>query len=250
MSGHNKWSSIKHKKGAKDAKKGKIFSKMAKIIYLAAREGGTDEEKNAKLRMAVAKAKAVSMPNDNIKRAIKRAEGGAEGEDYTEIIYEGYGPEGVAMLVQCLTDNKNRTAASIRHIFSKYGGNLGETGCVGWMFDRKGYITVPKDETNENTLMEVVLEAGAEDIKMEDENVFEVITEADDYEKVNNALEKAGIRMESSEITMIPQNHVKLDESGAKRLLKLMEMLEDDDDVQEVFANFDIDDEIMERLSE
>ncbi|PLX17427.1 MAG: YebC/PmpR family DNA-binding transcriptional regulator [Candidatus Muiribacterium halophilum] len=250
MSGHNKWSTIKHKKGAKDAKKGKIFSKMAKIIYLAAREGGTDEDKNAKLRMAIQKAKSVSMPNDNIKRALKRAEGGTDGEEYTEIIYEGYGPEGVAMLVQCLTDNKNRTAASVRHIFSKYGGNLGEAGCVGWMFDRKGYITVSKEDTDEDSLMEIVLEAGAEDIKTDDESVFEIISEADDYETVNNALEKAGIKIDSSDITMIPQNYVKLDENGAKKLMRLMDMLEDDDDVQEVFANFDIDDEIMERLSE
>ncbi|MFW5782177.1 MAG: YebC/PmpR family DNA-binding transcriptional regulator, partial [Candidatus Muiribacteriaceae bacterium] len=162
MSGHNKWSKVKHKKGAKDQKIGKIFSKMAKMIFLAAREGGTDPEKNAKLRLAISKAKQVSMPNDNIKRALQRAEGTGEGEEYTEIMYEGYGPEGVAMLVQCLTDNKNRTAASIRHIFSKYGGNMGESGCVNWMFDRKGHITVPKDAVAEEELMDIVLEAGAE----------------------------------------------------------------------------------------
>ncbi|MFA7577109.1 MAG: YebC/PmpR family DNA-binding transcriptional regulator [Candidatus Muiribacteriota bacterium] len=248
MSGHNKWSTIKHKKGAKDAKRGKIFSKLAKVIAVAVREGGEDEMYNAKLRIAIEKAKAASMPNDNIKRAIQKGAGVSEGEDYMEIFYEGYGPDGVAMIVECLTDNKNRTAANIRHLFSKHGGNLGENGCVGWMFDKKGYFTIEKSKTTEDKLMELVLDAGAEDIKSDDENVFEVVCEQDVFEDVKKVLDDNGIECESASVTMVPQNYVKLDESGAKKMLRLMDALEDDDDVNEVYANFDIDEKIMESM--
>lgn len=249
MSGHNKWSKVKHKKGAKDQKVGKIFSKIAKMIVLAAKEGGADPDSNAKLRLAIAKAKQASMPNDNIKRAIQKATGAGDGEEYIELSYEGYGPEGVAVIVQCLTDNKNRTAAQIRHLFSKFGGNMGETGCVNWMFDKKGYIAVEKDQIDEESLMELALENGAEDIKS-DENGYEIITDAADFEAVRQAIEDKGIEMAESDITMIPQNYVKLDEHGARKVMRLINNLEDDDDVQDVYANFDIDDEIMEAIEE
>ncbi|MGM0607790.1 MAG: YebC/PmpR family DNA-binding transcriptional regulator [Candidatus Muiribacteriota bacterium] len=248
MSGHNKWSSIKHKKGAKDAKRGKIFSKLAKFITVAVKEGGPDEDKNPKLRTAILKAKSASMPNDNIKRAIQKGAGNTEGDEYISIVYEGYGPAGVAMIVECLTDNKNRTAANIRHLFSKYGGNLGENGCVSWMFNKKGYISVLKSQIDEEKLMETAIESGAEDIKTDDDNVYEIITLPGDFEEVKNNIEKTGLKTENASVTMIPENYVKLDEKGASSMLKLMDALEDDDDVQEVYANFDIDDDIMEGM--
>jgi len=249
VSGHNKWSKVKHKKGAKDQKIGKIFSKIAKMIVIAAKEGGDDPDSNAKLRLAIGKAKQASMPNENIKRAIQKAVGSGDGEEYFELSYEGYGPEGVAVIVQCLTDNKNRTAAQIRHLFSKFGGNLGENGCVAWMFDKKGYISIEKSLIDEEKLMEIALENGAEDIKT-DETSYEIITDPSDFETVRQALEDKEIEMEESDITMIPQTYIKLDEHGAKKVLRLISHLEDDDDVQDVYANFDIDDDIMEMIEE
>ncbi|MBW2631503.1 MAG: YebC/PmpR family DNA-binding transcriptional regulator [Deltaproteobacteria bacterium] len=249
MSGHSKWSTIKHKKGAADAKRGKIFTKIIKEITLAARIGGGDVEGNSRLRQAVAAAKAENMPKDNIEKAIKKGTGELEGAAaYEEVVYEGYGPGGVAVLVEVMTDNKNRTVAEIRHIFSKHGGNLGENGCVSWMFEKKGSIIFSKDDADEDRLMEFALEAGAEDV-VEHESEYEVITEPNTFEDVQSAMDAAEIKYLLAEIGMIPQNTVKLGEDKANQMLKLMEKMEDNDDVQNVYANFDISDEIMEKLS-
>ncbi len=249
MSGHSKWSTIKHKKGAADAKRGKIFTKIIKEITIAARTGGGDVDGNSRLRQAIAAAKAENMPKDNIEKAIKKGTGELEGgAAYEEVTYEGYGPGGVAVLVEVMTDNKNRTVAEIRHIFSKHGGNLGENGCVAWMFEKKGNIVVSKDDVDEDRLMECALEAGAEDVA-ESENEYEVITEPGIFENVRSAMDEAEIKYILAEISMIPQNTVKLEEDKANQMLKLMEKMEDNDDVQHVYANFDISDEIMERLS-
>ena len=249
MSGHSKWSTIKRKKGAADAKRGRIFTRLIKEITVAARMGGGDPEGNPRLRSAIATAKTENMPKDNIERAIKKGTGELEGAVYEEISYEGYGPGGVAVLVDCMTDNKNRTVADIRHAFSKSGGNLGETGCVSWMFDKKGSIMVDKDNTDEEELMDKALEAGAEDV-VEEDNVYQVITAPEDFETVREALEADGMKFIEASITMIPQNVVEVtDEKPAKQILKLLESLEDHDDVQSVSSNFDISDELMEAVS-
>jgi YebC/PmpR family DNA-binding regulatory protein len=245
MSGHSKWHTIKHKKGAADAKRGKLFTKLIKEITVAARTGGGDIEANARLRKAVTDAKAGNMPNDTIDRAIKRGTGEMEGVNYDEITYEGYGPGGVAMLVESMTDNRNRTVAEIRHMFSKNGGNLGEAGSVAWMFDKKGYIVVDKSAKPEDELLDIVLEAGADDMQ-DDGDSFEILTAPENYEAVHEALKKAGIEMQASEISRIPQNYIKLEGADAAQMLKLYEAIDDHDDVQKVYANFDIDESEME----
>ncbi len=239
MSGHSKWHSIKHKKGALDAKRGKLFTKFIKEITVAARSGGGDPEGNARLRKAIADAKAGNMPNDTIERAIRRGTGEEEGVNYEEITYEGYGPGGVALMVESMTDNRNRTVAEIRHIFSKNGGNLGETGSVGWIFERKGYIVVGKADKAEEDLFELAIEAGADDLR-DDEGNFEIITAPENFEAVLSSIKSAGIEPHVAEIEMVPQNYIKLAGQEARQMLKLMEALEDHDDVQKVSANFDI----------
>lgn len=249
MAGHSKWANIKHKKGAADAKRGKVFTRLIKEITVAARMGGGDIDGNPRLRSAVASAKAENMPKDNITRAIKKGTGELEGEVYDEILYEGYGPGGVAVLVECMTDNRNRTVADIRHYFSKSNGNLGESGCVAWMFDKKGLIQVDKATMSEDELMDVALDAGAEDVVEEDEQ-FQVLTAPEDFDAVREAMEEAGVAMLSSEVSMVPKNTIDVTEENiAKSLMKLLDNLEDHDDVQNVHANFDIDDSLMEKLS-
>jgi len=247
MSGHSKWSTIKRKKGALDAKRGKIFTKLIKEITVAARMGGGDPESNPRLRTAIAAAKAENMPKDNIERAIKKGTGELEGTQYEELTYEGYGPGGVAVLVEVLTDNKNRSIAEIRHIFSKHGGNLGENGCVSWMFDKKGLLVFSKDQVSEDDVMAVALEAGADDIK-ETEKEYEVIVDPSEFETVKEAFDKAGIPYLVAEISMVPQNTIALEGKDAEKMLKLMDALEDSDDVQNAYANFDISEAIMETL--
>jgi len=244
MSGHSKWHTIKHKKGALDAKRGKTFTKLIKEITVAARFGGGDAGANARLRKAVSDAKAANMPNDTIDRAIKRGTGELEGVSYDEITYEGYGPGGVAVMVDSMTDNRNRTVAEIRHIFSKNGGNLGASGSVGYLFDKKGYIVVEKSAKPEDELFEVVTDAGAEDLR-DDEDNFEIITAPESFDAVLDAVKKAGVEPQLAEIEMVPQNYIKLAGVEAKQMLKLMESLEDHDDVQKVSANFDIDEADM-----
>ena len=239
MSGHSKWHSIKHKKGALDAKRGKLFTKFIKEITVAARSGGGDPDGNARLRKAILDAKAGNMPNDTIERAIRRGTGEEEGVHYEEVTYEGYGPGGVALLIEAMTDNRNRTVAEIRHLFSKNGGNLGESGSVGWMFDKRGYIVVDKAAKPEEELFELAIEAGADDLRDYEEN-FEIITSPDKFESVLSAVKSGGIEPQVSEITMVPQNYIKLEGQEARQMLKLMEALEDHDDVQKVSANFDI----------
>ena len=246
MSGHNKWSTIKHKKGAADAKRGKVFTKLIKEISVAAKLGGGDPMANPRLRTAIDKAKAENMPKDNIERAIKKGTGEMEGVTYEEIVYEGYGPGGVAVLVEVMTDNRNRTVSDVRSIFTKCNGNMGETGCVSWMFDKKGLIVFNKS-IDFDKLFETALEAGAEDVIEEDEQ-FEVITDQSAFIEVREALEKAAFVSESAEITMIPQTMIKLEGKPAESMLKLMERLEDNDDVQNVYANFDISTEEMEKM--
>ena len=249
MSGHSKWSTIKRKKGANDAKRGKIFTKLIKEITIAARMGGGDPAGNPRLRSAITAAKAENMPKDNIARAIKKGTGDLDGAVYEEILYEGYGPGGVAVLVETMTDNKNRTVADVRHFFAKSGGNLGESGCVAWMFDKKGSIVIDKEGVDEEELMELAIEAGAEDV-VEEETTFQILTEPDDFSEVVEALEKAGIKCQEAAIAMIPKNTVEVtEEKTARSLLKLLDNLEDNDDVQKVHANFDISDELMETLS-
>jgi YebC/PmpR family DNA-binding regulatory protein len=245
MSGHNKWASIKHKKAATDAKRGKLFSKLSKELTISAKTGGGDPSANPRLRLAINKAKAVNMPADNIDRAIKKGTGELPGVSYEEISYEGYGPRGVAIIVESLTDNQNRTSAEIRNIFSKKGGNMAGQGSVSWMFTKKGFIIVNTDKADEDTLMSVAIDAGAEDMKIE-EGVYEITTPISDFEQVKDALEKAGIEVESAELTMIPSSTIKLDGADAKGVLGLVELLEDHDDVQNVYANFDIPDDVLE----
>ncbi len=248
MSGHSKWHSIKHKKAAADSKRGKIFTKLIKEMSVAARIGGGDADSNPRLRTAVAAAKAVNMPLDNIKRAIMKGTGELPGQAYEGVTYEGYGPGGAAVMVETLTDNKNRTVAEIRHLFSKHGGNLAETGAVHWMFARKGYIVVDKEKADEDKLLEIVLEAGAEDLRAEDSS-FAIYTAFESFEGVKNALQKAGIEPDSAELTMVPQNGVHLEGKKAEQMIRLMELLEDHDDVQNVYANFDIDEAEMEAIA-
>jgi len=248
MAGHSKWANIKHRKGAADAKRGKIFTRLIKEITVAARMGGGDIEGNPRLRAAVTTAKTVNMPKDNIARAIKKGTGEIEGEVYDEILYEGYGPGGVAVLVECMTDNRNRTVADIRHFFAKSNGNLGESGCVAWMFDKKGTIQVEKKGISEEELMDLALEAGAEDV-VEEDSGFQVLTAPEEFEAVREALEQAGITIGDAEISMVPKNTIEVtDENVAKSLMKLLENLEDHDDVQNVHANFDMDDSLMENI--
>ena len=245
MSGHSKWHTIKHKKGALDAKRGKIFTKLIKEITVAARTGGSgDVDSNARLRKAVTDAKAQNMPNDTIDRAIKRGTGELEGVAYDEITYEGYGPNGVAVMVETMTDNRNRTVAELRHIFSKNGGNLGESGSVAWMFDKKGYIVVDKAARSEDELFEIAIDAGADDMQ-DDGDVFEIFTAPDSFESVNEAIRKSGIEPQAAEVSMIPQNYIELTGADAKTMMKLYDALEDNDDVQKVYANFDIDESEM-----
>ncbi len=245
MSGHSKWSTIKHKKGAADAKRGKVFTKLIKEITVAARMGGSgDPDANPRLRTAIAAAKAENMPKDNIERAIKKGTGELEGVNYDESIYEGYGPGGAAVLVESLTDNKNRAVADIRHIFAKCGGNMGENGCVAWMFDKKGYLCVAKQAVDEDRLMEIALEAGAEDIR-EDGKQWEVITEPEDFEKVKAALDEASIEYNDAEVTMLPKNTTNVTGKGAEQMVRLMELLDDCEDVQKVYTNADIPDEFV-----
>ncbi|NQT89657.1 MAG: YebC/PmpR family DNA-binding transcriptional regulator [Candidatus Omnitrophica bacterium] len=245
MSGHSKWAGIKHKKAAQDAKRGKIFSKISKELTMAARSGGKDLSANARLRVAVNKARSVNMPADNIDRAIKKGTGELPGVSYEEILYEGYGPKGVAIMVEVVTDNKNRATAEVRNTFTKKGGNLAGTGSVNWIFTKKGYILIKKDAADEDSIMAIVLDAGADDMKTE-EDVYEVTTSPADFEKVKEALAGKGIAVESAEITMIPSSTVRLEGQDARQALGLVELLEDYDDVQNVYANFDIPDEILE----
>lgn len=248
MSGHNKWSTIKHKKGAVDAKRGKVFSKIIKEISIAARMGGGDADGNPRLRTALNAARMANMPKENVERAVKRGTGELEGVNYEEITYEGYGTGGVAVLVEALTDNKNRTVAEIRHIFDKYNGNLGETGCVNWIFLKKGMVVIPAQGLTEDEVMELAIENGAQDVKKEGDT-FEITTDPVDLEPVRKAVEEKGWKIELYELTMIPQNTVKLDGKKAEQMLKMMDTLDDHEDLQKVYANFDISDEEMMKLS-
>lgn len=248
MSGHNKWSTIKHKKGAADAKRGKLFSKLIKEITIAARIGGGDIDGNPRLRTAVGTARAANMPKENIERAIKRGTGEIEGVTYEEVVYEGYGPGGVAVMVEVLTDNKNRTVAEVRHIFDKFNGNLGETGCVAWLFDKKGMVVVSGEGLNEDDVVELALEAGAEDVEGEG-NAYEITTDPGEFEAVRTAVEQKGWMIELAEITMIPKDTVKLEGKKAEQMLRMMDALDDNEDMQKVFANFDISEEEMMKQS-
>jgi len=248
MSGHSKWSTIKHKKGAADARRGKIFTKLIKEITVAARMGGGDPGGNPRLRSAVTAAKAENMPKDNIDRAVKKGTGELPGVSYEEATFEGYGPRGVAVLVEILSDNRKRTVADIRHIFSKNAGNLGEAGCVSWMFDKKGLIVFEKEKIDEEKLMNLALEAGAEDVRDTDKE-YEIITEPAAFEQVKKKLEEGSLKPSYAEVSMVPQSTVRLAGKEAHQMLRLMESLEDSDDVQHVYANFDIPDEEMEQLS-
>ena len=240
MSGHSKWANIKHKKGKADALRGKITTKISREITIAVRMGGADPTGNMKLKLALSKAKANNIPKDNIQRAIQKGAGALEGQSFEEITYEGYGPAGVAMMVSCLTDNRNRTAADVRHVFSKYGGNLGATGCGGYMFQQKGVFAVSKETgVEEDDLMMVALEAGAEDIKNEEEG-FEIVTTPDTFDDVEKALADAGIEVEMAEITMIPDTMAELSAEDAERVQKMLDVLEDLDDVQDVYHNADL----------
>ncbi|GAF76628.1 unnamed protein product [marine sediment metagenome] len=248
MSGHSKWSTIKRKKGKVDAQRGKIFTKIIRVITVAARSGGGDPETNVKLKTAIQLAKENNMPNENIERAIKRGTGEADGVSYEELLYEGYGPGGVAVLIEALTDNKNRTTPEVRKIFSKNAGNLGENGCVAWMFDKRGYFIFEKAKVNEDTIVDLALEAEAEDVKSDNENI-EVITPPEDYQKFSNLIKEQNIDCLLSEVTLIPKTTVDLEGKKATQMLNLMEQLEEQDDVQKVYANFNIADEIMEEIS-
>jgi YebC/PmpR family DNA-binding regulatory protein len=248
MSGHSKWATIKHKKAAVDARRGKVFTKLIRELTSAARMGGGDADSNPRLRTAVAAAKTANMPSDTIQRAIKKGTGELPGEIYEEITYEGYGAGGVAVLVDVLTDNKNRTVAEIRHLFAKHGGNLGETGCVAWMFARKGVITLNTQQIDEDTLLELVLEAGGDDVKTE-EDVYEIVTAPEAFEEVRSALEQKGLTFDVAEVTMMPQNTVPVEGKQAEQVLRLMEALDDQDDVRKAHANFDISDEVMAALA-
>ncbi|MDR3562696.1 MAG: YebC/PmpR family DNA-binding transcriptional regulator [Negativicutes bacterium] len=243
MSGHSKWANIKHKKGRMDAIRGKVTTKISREITVAVKTGGADPSGNMRLKLALQKAKENNVPKDNIQRAIQKGQGALDGGNYEEILYEGYGPGGVAVLLDILTDNRNRTVADIRHLFSKNGGNLGESGCVGWMFDKKGLFLIDKTiKMAEEDLMLLVIEAGAEDFKSEDDQ-YEIITAPGDWEGVREALDLGGIPMATAQITMVPQTTVELTGDDAVKMLKLMDALEDHDDVQEVYANFDIDED-------
>ena len=248
MSGHSKWSTIKRKKGAKDAERGRVFTRLIKEITVAARQGGGDETSNPRLRSAIQTAKGANMPSKNIDNAVKKGTGELPGVTYEEITYEGYGPGGVALYIETLTDNKNRTVAEIRHLLTKHNGSLGENGSVGWMFDKKGVISIPVANTTEDDLMMLVLDAGAEDIQ-QDEDFFIVKSEPANFEAVRAVLEENSIEYESAAITREPQNTISVEGKPAEQLLKLLDMLEDQDDVQNLYANFDMDDSVIEALS-
>jgi YebC/PmpR family DNA-binding regulatory protein len=248
MSGHSKWASIKHKKAATDAKRGRIFTRLIKEITVAARIGGGDPDGNPRLRAAVAAGKAQNMPQDNIKRAIKKGTGALPGQSYEEVVFEGYGPSGVAVLLEVLTDNRNRTVAEVRHVFGKHGGNMGEAGCVAWMFEKKGVILVETSKADEDELMELVLDAGADDMGQDGDN-YEITTSLQNFEAVKKALEEKEIPVALAELTMHPQSTVRLEGKDAVKMIRLMEFLEDHDDIQNVYANFDIDDSVMENMT-
>jgi YebC/PmpR family DNA-binding regulatory protein len=248
MSGHSKWATIKHKKGALDAKRGKIFTRLIKEITMAAKSGGGDPEGNPRLRGAIAAAKAENMPQDNIKRAIQRGTGELPGATYEEITFEGYGPGGVALIAEVTTDNRNRTVSEIRHVFGKNGGNLGESGSVAWMFSKKGQIVVPKAAAKEDDLMNIVLENGGDDLNDDGDN-WEIITAPASYEAVLEAVKKAGLEVVHSEIGMVPQNYIKLEGAAANQMIRLLEALEDQDDVQNVYSNFDVDQKQLEEVA-
>ena len=248
MSGHSKWATIKHKKGKTDAARGKLFSKLSRAITVAAREGGGDPNMNMALANAIEKAKGESMPKDNIERAIQRGTGGAEGVSYESITYEGYGPAGVAIIVEVLTDNKNRSAAEVRNIFSKHGGQLAQPGAVAWGFERRGSIYVDATKYEEDDVMAAAIDAGAEDV-VQDGEQFQVLTEPSDFAAVRDGIVAAGIEIDNAELTMIPKNTVKLEENDARKTMKIMDALEDSDDVQEVFSNFDIPEDVLEALA-
>jgi YebC/PmpR family DNA-binding regulatory protein len=247
MSGHSKWATIKHKKAATDAKRGRVFTKLIREISIATREGGADPDTNPRLRTAISAAKNENMPNDNIERAVLRGAGQLEGEQYEEVNFEGYGPGGVGMIIQVVTANRNRIVSELRHMMGKHGGNMAETGAVGWMFSRKGQIVVPKELANEDKMLSIVLDAGAEDLR-DDGSSWEVLTPPEAFEPVRSALEKAAIKPESAEVAWVPQNYVKLTGNQAGQMLRLVETLEEHDDVQHVFANFDIDEKEMQSV--
>jgi YebC/PmpR family DNA-binding regulatory protein len=248
MSGHSKWHSIKHKKAAADSKRGRIFTRLIKEMTVAARMGGGDVDSNPRLRLVVNAAKAANMPAENIKRAIMRGTGELPGVSYEEANYEGYGPGGVAIFMRALTDNRNRTVAELRHILSKNGGNLGESGCVSWMFDRKGYFVVEKSAASEEKLLDLVLNNGGDDM-CEDGDNYELFSAPESFEALKGALEAAGVPMAASEVSMVPQNYIKLEGRDAQTMLKLMEALEDQEDIQNVWANFDIDETALQEAS-
>jgi len=248
MSGHSKWAGIKHRKAAQDAKRGKLFTKLIREITVAAREGGGNPDTNPRLRTAIERARDANMPQDNIEKAIKRGTGELPGVNYETCIFEGYGPGGVAIMAEALTDNKNRTSAEIRNIFSKKGGNLAGSGSVAWVFNKKGYILIDKSQINEDELFALAIDAGAEDIKTEGKS-YEVFCQPQDFEKVKNALKEKGIKWQIAELTMVPTSTVKVTGNQAKQVLALIEALEDHDDVQKVYANFDIPEEVMEQLA-
>lgn len=250
MSGHSKWHSIKHKKARVDAIRGKIFTRLIKELTVSARMGGGDSDMNPRLRTAKQAAKAANMPAKNIENAIKKGTGELPGVVYEEVVYEGYGPGGVALYLSALTDNKNRTVAEIRHLLSKNGGNLGESGCVAWMFEKKGYFKVEKANFDEEELFLISVDAGAEDMKTDDDEYYEIYTECDQLESVRAALENQNVIVSTAEITMIPQNTIKLEDKAAEQMLKLMDALDDHDDIQDVYANFDIDDEVFAKVAE
>jgi len=247
MSGHSKWHTIKHKKAKIDAQRGRIFTRIIKEITVSARIGGGDPENNPRLRVALNAAKAANMPSKNMENAIKKGTGELPGVVYEDVAYEGYGPGGVALYIEAVTDNRNRTVGEIRHLLGKYGGNLGESGSVAWMFERKGLISVPAAGYTEDSLLDIALECGAEDMEKEDE-LYEIYTAFEDFNQVRQTIEERNITIESAELTMVPQNTIHLEGKEAEQLMKLMEMLDDHDDVQNVFANFDIDDSEMQRI--
>lgn len=247
MAGHSKWANIKHRKAAVDAKRGKMFTKLIRELTVAAKEGGSDSDSNPRLRTAINAAKGQNMPNDTIERAIKRGTGELDGVEYQEVFYEGYGPGGSAVYVKALTDNRNRTVAEVRKLFSKNGGNLGESGCVAWIFEMKGRILIKGDSASEENLFESAIDAGAEDLINEDSD-FVVVTRPEDFEEVKSALKNAGFEYESAEVTMIPKTNIKIEGKQAEHMIRLMESLEDSDDVQDVYSNFDISEDLLEAL--
>ena len=247
MSGHSKWASIKHKKGAADAKRGKLFTKLIREITVAARGGGGNTDTNPRLRLAIQRAKEANMPQDNIDRGIKKGTGELEGVSYEEVTYEGYGPSGIAIMVEVLTDNKNRASSAIRNLFAKRGGNMAGQGSVSWMFEKKGYMVIKKELIEEDKLMSIALDAGAEDLKTE-ESTYAITTQPQDFESVKKAIEENNIKIEAAEITSVPKSTIKVVGDGAKKLLSLVNELEDNDDVQNVYANFDIPDEVLKEL--